>query len=301
MRRRLVTAALGIPVMLVFAYLGGVFWALAVGVLSLACYYEFYGLARRIGAGGRSAPGAGGPEFGVPPEPTPADDAGPGLDQPGPPASPRLATANPGLWFGLGGNGALVLAAYLGGEEATLRTLLLVGMVCAAVPVFPSRPSPRVWAIIFWGMLYTGGLLSLAIPLRALGGDWHYLLLVLLLTWANDTAAFFAGRRWGRHRLAPALSPGKTLEGAAGGVMACLLVALVAGRVLLWGPGQLLPLAFLLAAGGQVGDLVESAWKRAAGVKDAGTILTGHGGFLDRFDSFILNIPLAFYYYLWLG
>lgn len=276
MSRRLLTAILGIPVILFFAYLGGVFWALVVGALSLACYYEFYRLAGRMEAGGGPVPGAGSH------------------------SSLQPLTTGVGLWFGLGANGALIIAASLGGEEAMLRALLLAGMACAAVPVFLSRPSPRIWAVVFWGILYTGGFLSLAIPLRALGEDWRYLLLVILLTWANDTGAFFTGRQWGRHRLALALSPGKTWEGAVGGVTACLLVALVASRFLPWAPGRLLFLATLLAAGSQVGDLVESVWKRAAGVKDAGSILAGHGGFLDRFDSFIFNVPLAFYYYRWL-
>ncbi|TDA67207.1 MAG: hypothetical protein D9V47_10900 [Clostridia bacterium] len=296
MRRRLLTAALGIPGMLLLAYLGGPFWTLAVGVLSLAGYYEFYRLA-----GGGLASGAGSPEPEAQPELGPASETGSGQCHPGPTSHLQPPTSSTGLWFGVVMNGLLILAAHLGGEAGLLRALVLAGLICAAAPVFLFRSSPWVWAGIFWGILYTGGFLGLAVPLRALGGNWHYLLFVLLLTWANDTTAFFVGRRWGRHPLTLSLSPGKTWEGAAGGVGGCLLVALVAAWVWPWSPGHLLPLAVLLAAGGQVGDLVESAWKRAAGVKDAGTILAGHGGFLDRFDSFIFNVPLAFYYYPWLG
>ena len=120
------------------------------------------------------------------------------------------------------------------------------------------------------------------------------LLLVLALVWAADTAAYFVGRAWGRRKLAPAISPGKTLEGAAGGVIGALAYAIICGSFfegIAWVP--FLAAAALLAGLSIVGDLFESAAKRQAGVKDSGALLPGHGGILDRVDSATATLPLA--------
>jgi phosphatidate cytidylyltransferase len=119
-------------------------------------------------------------------------------------------------------------------------------------------------------------------------------LAVLALTWIADTAAYFAGTRWGRHKLAPSISPGKTWEGAAGGLAGVLayagiMAAMVEG--LAWAP--FLGAAALLAALSVVGDLFESAAKRQASVKDSGALLPGHGGILDRIDSATSTLPIA--------
>jgi phosphatidate cytidylyltransferase len=121
-------------------------------------------------------------------------------------------------------------------------------------------------------------------------------LLVLLVVWIADTAAYFAGRRWGRHKLAPSISPGKTWEGAAGALIAGGAYAIILGAI----TGGGIPGMAVLAAGAAVlvlvsiaGDLFESAVKRQAGVKDSGTILPGHGGMLDRIDSATATLPVA--------
>jgi phosphatidate cytidylyltransferase len=119
-------------------------------------------------------------------------------------------------------------------------------------------------------------------------------LLVLVLVWIADTAAYFVGRAWGRRKLAPSISPGKTWEGAAGGVFGALAYAIICGGFvghIAWAP--LVTGAALLAALSIVGDLFESAAKRQAGVKDSGTLLPGHGGILDRIDSATATLPLA--------
>ena len=120
------------------------------------------------------------------------------------------------------------------------------------------------------------------------------LLAVLALVWVADTAAYFVGRAWGRRKLAPSISPGKTWEGAAGGVAGALVYALICKRFfddVAWAP--YLAAAALLAALSIVGDLFESAAKRRAGVKDSGALLPGHGGILDRVDSATAVLPLA--------
>lgn len=127
------------------------------------------------------------------------------------------------------------------------------------------------------------------------------LLVVLALTWIADTAAYFGGRRWGRRKLAPGISPGKTVEGAAVALVAVTIYAIIcAWAVPAFRPGAgaaaraaLIAGALVLAVAGIVGDLFESAVKRQAGVKDSGTLLPGHGGVLDRIDSATSTLPLA--------
>ncbi len=125
-------------------------------------------------------------------------------------------------------------------------------------------------------------------------GPW-WLFFLILLTSVADSGAYFAGRRWGKHKLAPYVSPGKTIEGVGGALVASLIVALVGGVMfglswsdLLW----FVPLCLVTVAISVVGDLLESLFKRRAGLKDSGHILPGHGGILDRVDSHTAAAPL---------
>ena len=119
---------------------------------------------------------------------------------------------------------------------------------------------------------------------------------VLILVWITDTAAYFAGRQWGRRKLAPSISPGKTWEGAVGGVLGAVAYAIIVGTLFDGGragwPAYLVA-GLLLAAISIVGDLFESAVKRQAGAKDSGALLPGHGGVLDRIDSATAVLPIA--------
>jgi phosphatidate cytidylyltransferase len=149
-------------------------------------------------------------------------------------------------------------------------------------------PAQQVWlGAAGFAVLVPAGLAMLALqPLEVL--------LVLVLVWIADTAAYFVGRAWGRHKLAPAISPGKTWEGAAGGLIGALAYAIIGGfsiQGIAWAP--FLAAAALLAMVSIVGDLFESAAKRQAGVKDSGSLLPGHGGILDRIDSATACLPLA--------
>jgi phosphatidate cytidylyltransferase len=119
-----------------------------------------------------------------------------------------------------------------------------------------------------------------------------------LIVMGSDTAAYYTGRAVGRHKLAPQISPGKTWEGAAGGMIASLLLAALAHY---WFFRELplraaLPLAAVMNVLGVIGDLTESALKRGAGAKDAAQILPGHGGLLDRLDSLLFNAPVIYYF-----
>lgn len=153
----------------------------------------------------------------------------------------------------------------------------------------------------------SSGLILVALPLTyaiRLHGQEIYgpklLLFALLITWVGDTAAYFAGRGIGKHKLAPHLSPNKTWEGTIASFVGALLVGLV------FSPWIIMPLPHLLAmaaagnVAGQMGDLLESAFKRSAGVKDSGSLLPGHGGVLDRIDALILTFPVVWYYWIWI-
>jgi phosphatidate cytidylyltransferase len=151
------------------------------------------------------------------------------------------------------------------------------------------------------GLILVAFPLSYAIRLHGAEADGPKLLMfVLVITWVGDTAAYFVGRAIGKHKLASVLSPKKTWEGTIASIFGALLVAVVFARWLV------VPLPHLLAMGvvgnvaGQAGDLLESAYKRSAGVKDSGSLLPGHGGVLDRIDALILAIPVVWYYWIWI-
>ena len=126
----------------------------------------------------------------------------------------------------------------------------------------------------------------------------HLLGYFFLVIFGSDIGAYIAGRAFGKHKLAPAISPGKTVEGLVGGLLAAAAAAAVATA---WFFPELpykcsVPLAIVLAAVGVFGDLAESAIKRSAGAKDAASILPGHGGFLDRLDSLLFGAPILYYF-----
>jgi phosphatidate cytidylyltransferase len=128
------------------------------------------------------------------------------------------------------------------------------------------------------------------------------LLFTLVLVWVGDTAAYFVGRSIGRFRMAPTLSPKKTWEGAAANLIGSVLVAIIAQRWIIEVPVRhLIAMAALANIAGQAGDLLESAYKRSAGMKDSGTLLPGHGGMLDRIDALVLAAPVVWYYFNWLA
>jgi phosphatidate cytidylyltransferase len=139
--------------------------------------------------------------------------------------------------------------------------------------------------------------LSYAVPMHGLGGMGpKFLLFACAITWAGDTVAYFVGRALGKHLLAPKLSPKKTWEGSVGSMAGSLVVAYAFSYWIKIPAGHLLAMGAVGNVAGQMGDLLESAYKRSAGVKDSGGLLPGHGGILDRIDALILCIPVIWYY-----
>ncbi|UCE26852.1 MAG: phosphatidate cytidylyltransferase [Candidatus Coatesbacteria bacterium] len=146
--------------------------------------------------------------------------------------------------------------------------------------------------------VYPGALLAFLIAIGGLESGRVYLVILFLAIWATDTGAYFAGKAFGRHALAPRISPKKSIEGLVGGAAACLAAVLVMTR-LVWpdvsfGYGWSLSLAAILVAGSVLGDLTESVFKRDAGEKDSGWVLPGHGGVLDRFDGVFVCAPAVY-------
>jgi phosphatidate cytidylyltransferase len=161
------------------------------------------------------------------------------------------------------------------------------------------------WAWTMAGILYIGWLLSHWTALRGLDDGRNWVFFALLTTFASDTAAFFIGRAWGKHYLAPNISPGKTWEGAVGGLIGAMLVSLLFIpntflRLPFNGWWQAVLLGLAVSVFGQLGDLAESLLKRNAGVKDSGSLVPGHGGFLDRIDSVVFAGIVVYYYVVWM-
>ena len=158
------------------------------------------------------------------------------------------------------------------------------------------------WAWTVAGILYIGWLLSHLVALRNLDGGRDWIFLALFTNFGSDTVAFLIGRALGRHRLAPAISPRKTWEGAVAGVVGAIIASLILA-VLLNLPinyGQAVLLGLAVSIFGQFGDLAESLLKRNMGVKDSGKLLPGHGGLLDRLDSVVFAGVVVYYYVIWI-
>jgi phosphatidate cytidylyltransferase len=280
--RRVAVAAVGIPVALYVIHLGGWALALLLALIAAGAATEFYRLAAQRGI-------------------RPFVMGGAVLAM----APVLLAGLNPTAAFTATWSWLLfVLAALVIGTVAIFRRGVDGGPLTAT-------------AVTLFGALFTGGTLAFAVLLRE-AVTWPIpvdgqliqvtervgralLLLPLVLTWASDTAAYFGGRSMGRNRLIPSVSPGKTVEGAVWGVIGTAVVGAVYAHFVLYMwlglpvgalTGALIGL--IISPVAQLGDLAESLLKREAGVKDSGTLLPGHGGLLDRFDSLFFTIPVTY-------
>lgn len=205
----------------------------------------------------------------------------------------------PSIWLAVAGGLIMTAGAFLykDGYPGPTITIILFMHLLATVALYP-RYSLLDSAGTMMGTMYVG-LLSYFYLLRMMPDGWIWLIFTLTATWATDTAAYFVGIAFGRRRIAPALSPKKTLEGAVGGFAGSILVAGVFSYIYTFLPmSKVLLLGLSLGAAAQVGDLLESAFKRQAGVKDSSALIPGHGGILDRIDSTLFTAPLVYYFVL---
>lgn len=253
----MLTAGLGIPILLGLIYVGG--WVLAAGTAAMAAIGVFE-LHRMFQNRGLSF-------------------------------FPRLAV----VWTWA------LLAAPLAGISAELVLSAGWGVAAIWTLTFAEGSGFQGALTTSWGAMYLGWFFSFMNAIRGLPHGRALLFGVFLVVWSTDTLAFFGGRAWGRARLLPRVSPGKTWVGAIIGTVAGTLAGVVATVAV----GQPWPEGLLVGVGisvvGQLGDLVESNLKRWCGVKDSGSLLPGHGGILDRFDSALFALPLAYYLFRGLG
>ena len=198
----------------------------------------------------------------------------------------------------------LYLRAVTLGEPSLLPLAVIVIAAAALSRAEAMSTTVTAAAGTLFAAAYIGSLAGTLAALRVLppvaDGAWRVTLL-LAIAMSSDTFAYFAGSAFGRHKLAPSISPGKTIEGLAGGLVGGVVAALavrVLGLPALPAPAAV-ALGIVVASLGVTGDLVESLMKRWAGVKDSGHLFPGHGGMLDRLDSLLFGAPVLYYYFLY--
>jgi phosphatidate cytidylyltransferase len=196
---------------------------------------------------------------------------------------------------GVFGYVAGLLVLFLPDKDATFFVLIAILGMALSLPLRELPESLGSAAVLLLGVAYVFGSLRCGIDLRAVSPYW--LFFALSLNWVGDISALYVGRLLGRHKLAPRISPGKSWEGAVGSLVASVIYgAVYIPRLLPAVPSaEALGLTAVANIAGQLGDLCESAIKRGAGVKDSGTLLPGHGGWLDRVDSSLFALPVVYF------
>ncbi len=270
LKKRLITALWGIPLLAAIVWFGEPWFTILVVVWGVLAVFEFY----RLVAAAKASPLT---YFGL-------------------------------VWtllFILSRNPDLLATLKPHFDPNLLAPLLLVSAVILPLIWLLVRQQKEGifagWAWTMAGILYVGWLLGYLVSLRGLEDGRNWIFLALFATFGSDTTAFFVGRAIGRHRLAPRISPSKTKEGAVAGILGAILVSLFfilptplsLSSHLNW--GQAILLGLLISVFGQLGDLVESLFKRTVGVKDSGKLIPGHGGILDRMDSIVFAGVVVYY------
>ena len=264
LKNRLIVAAWGIPLLLILVVIGHWVFALAVAVVAVVSQWEFYKM-KDLG--------------GFP------------------------------VWIALATGWLLPLTAHFYSFKG-LFLVMLAGFIVIALylPALKIKDIQARFGIVITGVIYPSLFLAFLAMIRdadygfKFGGAWVILFIVTTI-WVCDTSAYFGGVKFGRHKLAPVVSPNKTWEGAAFGFFGTLLWAVIVSQILqpLLAVTECIVIAVIIGVAGQLGDLAESSFKRSARVKDTGSVFGAHGGMFDRFDSLIAATPLIFIFFVLTG
>jgi phosphatidate cytidylyltransferase len=256
MRQRIITGLLAALFFLSMLFAGSSWYAILITLLAVIAYYEF---VRLNGAKGRE----------------------------------------PAAWAGFAGILYLVVPWRMLFDWTVLpqQTVvwLLMFLFFALTVVSQNRTSIDKIALLFIGVVYIGVGFHYMIYTRLMADGLFWTLLLFGCIWLTDVGAYFAGKLFGKHLLWPAISPKKTIEGAAGGIVISIATAIVFSLAQpdLLTMREALIIGVIVSVLGQLGDLIQSAYKRVRNIKDSGTILPGHGGILDRTDSWIIVFPFV--------
>ena len=258
---RSIVSTLGIPGILLFVWLGGIWFALFMVAVMLLALYEYYQIA-------------------------------------------KLKEANPIIWLGLL---ASVVIAYFYHELPNIEPIYIFSIIVAFIIValfielFSKKPNPTEnFNITVGGILYIPLLVGTLIGIRNFdtANATHFTFALFISIWICDSAAYIAGKKFGKKKIYPSAIPNKTVVGSIAGLVFAFITYIVMDKI-----GfikfdlditQITILSIISGVFGQTGDFVESLFKRDAGVKDSGALLLGHGGVLDRFDSLIIASPLVY-------
>jgi phosphatidate cytidylyltransferase len=196
----------------------------------------------------------------------------------------------------------LIVGTCLGSWEIEFLILFLNFMALSIFVLFKFADNQEVFQLIakqILGIVYIPISLSLLIFMKEFDQGNLWIIWLLIVIFSNDTGAFYGGKFFGKNALSPNISPNKTIEGSIGGIITSLIVGFVFSVIFFKDFSLsflMIPASFMLAITGQIGDLFESAMKRASNIKDSGSILPGHGGMLDRIDGLLLAIPVLYVY-----
>lgn len=268
---RFLSGLVGIPLLILLVFIGdGIPFIFGVGIISMIGLHEFYHGVRKTGA-------------------------------------------NPQEWVGLVCAFLFLFSAVecFHPEKINLPALITLFVIATLfVELIRRNRSPiKNLGATFLGAIYVGWLFSYLVAINSINGHVSLIgatfgvrlggwlvLYVIFTVWASDTGAFFVGRKWGKHKMAPTISPGKSWEGFAAGFMCSIIMSLLMGKPLNVPVLHAITIGAASCIAGTIGDLAESSLKRDIGIKDFGTIVPGHGGILDRFDSLLFAAPLFYYY-----
>lgn len=252
--KRVLSALVGIPLLLYFIYLGDLWYTLIVWLIVIIGMREFLAMMDFSGI------------------------------------FPHLV--------GYAGVTALLGGVYLENYPLVLMIITILFVFTALGMVFRfNEAEAQESTSLFWGIMYIGGLMSFLVLIRN-SFTFEFTVILFAVVWLNDTFAYFAGNKWGRRKLIPSVSPGKTVEGSVGGFLGTVAFVVITFILMEWfyplDFGWSIAMAILIIILAQLGDLVESALKRKMEVKDSGGLIPGHGGILDRFDSMLLAAPFVY-------